>query len=101
MSAIINGGSNANGGWWGGHLQNRETNKRVEICEMRGLAAEDIDGAFREMSALAKGTNVKNYFYQTNINPEPGETLSPKQWQEAVDILEKHLGLTGQPRFVV
>ena len=47
------------------------------------------------------GTKCTNYFYQANINPREDEHLTPAQWREAVDTLEKNLGLTGQPRFVV
>ena len=97
---VINGSSNTNGGWWGNHLQS-EKNDRVEVCETRGFALDTIDGVFQEMGALAKGTNVKNHFYQANINPQPGEELTPAQWKQAVDRLEKNLGLTDQPRMVV
>jgi hypothetical protein len=97
---ITKGGSNSSGSWWARHLQKKE-NARVKMCEMRGFTATTIDDAFRELEAIAKGTNVKNHFYQANINPEPGEHLTPAQWKQAVDTLEERLGLTGQPRFVV
>jgi hypothetical protein len=57
--------------------------------------------AFREMEAVARGTKCDNYFYQANINPREDERLTPAQWREAVDTLERNLGLTGQPRFVI
>ena len=100
MPIIINGGSYSAGGWWGKHLQKAETNERVAIIEFAGLSAETIPDAFREMEALAANTKCKNYFYQANINPRADEQLTPAQWREAVDRLEKNLGFTGQPRFV-
>jgi hypothetical protein len=101
MPIIINGGSRRAGGWWAKHLTNKEQNERVEVIEMRGLAAETVSGAFKEMEALAIGTKCENYFYQANINPRADEHLTPAQWIEAVDTLERNLGLSGQPRFVI
>lgn len=101
MPIIINGGSRGAGGWWSKHLGNAETNERVEVLEYRDLSATDMREAFREMEALAVGTKCDNYFYQANINPRADEVLTPAQWREAVDTLERNLGLTGQPRFVV
>jgi hypothetical protein len=98
---IINGGSYSAGGWWGKHLQNAEKNERVAIIEFSGLFAETIPDAFRDMKEFAANTKCKNYFYQANINPRADETLTPAQWREAIDRLEKNLGFTGQPRFVV
>ena len=39
--------------------------------------------------------------YQANINPQGDEQLTPEQWKEAVDLLEKNLGLEGHQRVVV
>ena len=101
MPIIINGGSYSGGGWWSRHLQRTDTNARVEIVGFANLSAETIPDAFREMEALAAGTRCKNYFYQANINPRADEHLTPEQRDEAVDRLERNLGLAGQPRFVV
>lgn len=101
MPIIINGGSRSAGGWWTKHLGNRDKNERVELIEIAGLDAATVADAFREMEAVSLGTKCTNYFYQANINPRIDESLTPAQWREAVDTLEKNLGLTGQPRFVV
>jgi Relaxase/Mobilisation nuclease domain len=101
MPIIINGGSRSAGGWWAKHLQNGEKNERVQVIEVVGLSAATIPDAFREMEGISLGSKCKNYFYQANINPRADERLTPAQWREAVDTLEKNLGLTGQPRFVV
>jgi hypothetical protein len=98
---IINGASRRAGGWWAKHLENEATNERVEVVEITGLSAATLPDAFREMHALSRGTKCDNYFYQANINPRADEKLTPQQWQQAVDTLEKNLGLTGQPRFVI
>src|ERR1700729_2964476 len=101
MPIFINGGRRRAGAWWAKHLTNEEKNERVEVVEMRGVVAETVADAFTEMRALAAGTKCENYFYQANINPRADEQLTPRQWAEAVDTLERNLGLAGQPRFVV
>jgi hypothetical protein len=53
------------------------------------------------MDAVASGTRCKNFFYHANINPRYGETLTPEQWEQAINLLEHNLGLDGHARFVV
>ena len=98
---IINGGSRSNAAFFAKHLTNGEHNESVTLCEMRKLAADNVPDAFRVMAAIAMGTLCENFFYHANINPRENEELTAGQWQIAVDTLEKHLCLTGHPRFVV
>jgi hypothetical protein len=98
---IINGGSRSGGAFFARHLMRADQNERVSVAEIRGLAAQDVRGALREMEAVASGTRCTNYFYHANLNPALGETLTPQQWELAADTLERELGLTGQPRIVV
>jgi hypothetical protein len=101
MPIIIEGGSRSAGRWWTRHLQNSETNGRVQLVEIAGLSAETVPGMFCEMRALAQGTKCKNYFYQANINPRANEHLTPAQWRAAVETLGRNLGFEGQPYFVI
>ena len=87
---IIKGGSRSNGGFFAKHLTNDWDEENGN-----GVTANTVDGFFREIAAVASGSRVKNHFYHANINPERGEHLTPAQWREAVDTLEKNLGLTG------
>ena len=99
---IIKGGAAGNVGWWGKHLQRDDTNERAEVKEISGLLATDLPTALREMQAIAaQSRSGGNFMYQANINPEAHERLTPEQWREAVDTLEKNLGLTGHQRVVV
>ena len=98
---IINGGSRSNGRFFARHLTNGEENERVTLCEIRGLAAESVEHALKEMEAIALGTQCTNYFYHATINPLSTEILAAAQWSRAVDALEANLGLTGHARFVV
>jgi len=98
---IISGGSRCNWRFFARHLTNGEQNERVQITQIHGLTSDTILGALREMDAVASGTRCKNFFYHANINPRYGEHLTPDQWEQAVDTLERNLGLTGHARFVV
>lgn len=99
---IINGGAAGNVGWWGKHLEREDTNDRAEVVEVSGLLATDLPTALREMQAIAaQSRSHGNFMYQANINPEAHEHLTPEQWREAVDTLEKNLGLEGHQRVVV
>lgn len=98
---IINGASRSNGKFFARHLMRADHNEHVAVVEMRGLGAETVSDAFREMRVLAAGAGCKNYFYHVNINTRADETLTPAQWAQAIDMLERQLGLDGQPRFIV
>lgn len=99
---IINGASRSNGAFFARHLMRADHNERVHVVEMRGLAyADNVPEAFREMKELASGTRCKNYFYHANLNTRADEVLTPEQWAQAVDALERGLRLDGQPRFIV
>jgi hypothetical protein len=98
---IIKGSSRSNGKFFAKHLMNTKDNERVRLVEFKGFARENIDAAFRDMEIAAKGTRCKNYFYHSDLNPQADEELTDEQWAQAVDTLERHLGLEGQPRFVV
>jgi hypothetical protein len=81
------------------HLTRTDTNERAEVEEIRGVAAEDLSGALREMEAVAAGARTKRPFYHGSINPDA--PLTPEQWAHAIDRMEAELGLTGQPRVIV
>jgi hypothetical protein len=98
---IIKGASRKNRRFFARHLLKREDNDRVRVVEFKGLAHENVAGAFLDMEAMAKGTRCENYFYHADMNPRENERLTEAQWTHAVDTLERHLGFEGQPRFVI
>jgi hypothetical protein len=83
------------------HVTRRDTNERVEVKEIRGVVAEDVFGALREMEAVACGARTAKPFYHGSINTKENERLTDEQRAYAIDKLEAALGLTGQPRVVV
>ena len=98
---IVKGGARSAGGFFAKHLMKAEDNERVSITEMKGLYAEDLPEAFRELKALAAGSRGKDYFYHASLNPREDERLTPEQWDFAVDRLEHNLGLDGHARFQI
>ena len=98
---IIKGTSCAGASRLATHLTRTDTNERAEVKELRGVVAEDLLGALREMEAVAAGTRTSKPFYHGSINTKDNERLSDEQRMQAIDRLEEKLGLTGQARVVV
>jgi hypothetical protein len=83
------------------HLTRTDTNERVEVKQLRGVAATDLRGALLEMEAVATGARSGKPFYHGSINTRAEERLNDDQRMRAIDRLEAALGLSGQPRVVV
>lgn len=98
---IIEGKSRAGPTSLAAHLGNVEKNERVQLLETHGTVANDLRGALIEMDAVAMGTRCEKPLYHAAISPEPPHRLTPEQRTEAVDALEKKLGLEGHQRVVV
>ena len=100
---VIKGGSVSGAARFAAHLERTDTNEiRNEVIEMRDVAATDLRGALLEMEAVASACpNCKKPLYQASINTQAKERMTDEQRMQAVDRLEKELGLTGQPRVVV
>jgi hypothetical protein len=90
---VINGASRRDVGFWVRHLQNDAKNDRAELREVRGMAADNLADALREMQDDARGTRCKNFMYQANFNPCTHECLTEQQWERAFEIFEKHRGI--------
>ncbi len=97
---IIKGSSRAGPGQLARHLQRVDTNERVTIIQLDSPTG-DLKEAFRDWQFLSTGTRGTKGLYHANIDPDARYRMAPEQWQRAVDVLEKELGLEGQPRAVV
>lgn len=82
------------------HLMKTE-NERVEVAQLRGFIADNLDGAFRETYAISKGTRCSQYLFSLSLSPPKGASVSNEQFEQAVAKVEVKLGLTGQPRALV
>jgi hypothetical protein len=98
---IIKGKSRSAPSALAAHLGNAEKNERVALLEVRGTIAQDLRGALIEMDAYGAGTRCELPLYHANIDPAKSYVLTFEQWIEAVDALEKKLGLEGHARIVV
>src|SRR5262249_2863522 len=98
---IIKGKSRAGPAALAAHLGNAEKNEVVKLLETKGTVAQDLRGALVEMDTYASGTRCEKSLYHAAISPEPPHRLSQEQRAEAVDVLERRLGLGGHARVVV
>jgi hypothetical protein len=99
---IIKGKAAGAAGWWGKHLMRDDKNSRVEVIEISGLLSENVPAALREMAAIAAQSRSEgNFMYAAHIDPLAHEHLTPGQWLEAVNLLEKNMQLEGHQRVVV
>jgi len=96
---IIGGLQTGNTRWLAAHLQNAADNESVELVEVTGTIATDIDGALAEFDAVASGTRAREGVYAAFINPP--EPLTRAQYARALALIEQRLGLVGQPRIVL
>jgi len=97
---IIKGSSRAGPSQLARHLQRADTNERVEIIQLDSPIGS-LKEAFRDWQLLCSGTRGEKGLYHANIDPDARYPMTPEQWQRAVNVLEKELGLEGQPRAVV
>jgi len=97
---IIKGSSRAGPSQLSRHLQRTDTNARVEVLQLDSPTG-NLGEALRDWQLLATGTRGSKGLYHANIDPDARYTMTPEQWLRAADVLEKELGLTGQPRAVV
>ena len=59
---IIKGAPAGSVGFWTTHLERTDTNDAVNIRDVRGTLAQDLDGALREMQAVASGSRCRGNF---------------------------------------
>ncbi len=83
------------------HLMNAEDNEYVELHDLKGFAANDVQGAFREVQAIARGTRCKQFLYSLSLSPPPSAAVDHSAFEEAIREIEDQLRLSGQPRVIV
>ena len=98
---IIEGGSRCDWTTVQKRILREGENMSARLVEVYGLAGNDVSYAFQQMYVLSLATRCENFFYHASINPRAHELLSEQQWEQAVEILGRHLGLEGHSRFVV
>lgn len=98
---IIKGGSRSGPKQLAAHLLRTDTNETVRILDVDFSASGDLTDALIKMQTLTMGTRGNKGLYHANIDPEAHYEMTDEQWMRAVEVLEKELGLEGQPRAIV
>lgn len=83
------------------HLMNTRDNEHVELQDLRGFVARDLDGAFQEARAISRGTRCKNFLFSLSLSPPEQEDVPVETFEAAISDIESRLGLENQPRAIV
>jgi hypothetical protein len=93
ISTNDRGGSRGDAKAMARYALDKGKNELSEIIDIRGTLAQDVPGAFAEMEAIAKGSRCTKFLYHYQINPAKGVELTREQWERAIEVSEKALGL--------
>lgn len=83
------------------HLLNGDENDHVTLHEIRGFLADTLEGAFREIEAISRGTRCQKFLFSLSLNPPEDADVPIGDFEAAIDEIERRLGLLDQPRVVV
>lgn len=83
------------------HLLNVEDNEHVELHEMRGFIADDLEGALHEAYGVSRGTRCKKFLYSLSLSPPQDVNVPVEVFEAAIDRIEQKLGFAGQPKAIV
>lgn len=83
------------------HLLKTEENEHVEVHELRGFLSDNLTGALHEAYAVSQGTRCKRFLFSLSLNPPEAESVSVEVFENAIDAIEKKLGLEGHSRAIV
>ncbi len=94
---VIKGSARGGAGELAYHLLRADTNERVRVIELSGVAAGDLRGALLEMDGMGAGSRSRRTLYHASINTPVTEQMTPAQQCHARERLACELGMTGQP----
>lgn len=97
---ILKGSQRGGHGDLARHLMKTE-NEHVEVHEIRGFVADTVAGAFGEAHAISRGTKCRQFLFSLSLNPPEAENVPVKVFEDALDRIERKLGLIGQPRVMI
>lgn len=83
------------------HLLRQDENEHVELHELRGFIAADLNGALHEAYAISRGTRCQQFLFSISLSPPPAEDVPVQAFEAAIAAIERKVGLTGQPRAVM
>ena len=81
---------------------NLKDNDHVTLHELRGFVADDLHAAMKEAEAIRKGCKrLKQHVFSVSLNPPEKAKVTVQDFEDALERLEKKLGLSNQPRATV
>lgn len=83
------------------HLLNGDENDHVSLHEIRGFLADTLEGAFREIEAISRGTRCQKFLFSLSLNPPDYADVPIEDFEAAIEEIERKLGLLDQPRVIV
>ena len=97
---ILNGNARGGAGDLANHLM-KDENEHIDVHELRGFSAQTLKGALHEAYAVSLGTNCRQFLYSLSLNPPKNECVGAADFEDAIERVEKKLGLDGHPRAIV
>ena len=88
---ILKGSQRGSGQNLAAHLLKMEDNEHVSLHELRGFAADDLHGAFKEIEAVSLGTRCKNYLFSLSLSPPEDAKVSASVFEETIERIETRL----------
>lgn len=82
------------------HLMKTE-NEHVELHEIRGFVSSTLAGALHEAHAISRGTQCRQFLYSLSLSPPETENVPVAAFEDAIERIERKLGLNGHARVVV
>lgn len=83
------------------HLLRTDENEHLSVHDIRGFAANDVKGAFKEAYSASRATRCKQFLFSVSLNPPQQESVPVTTFEDAIQRIEDKNGLTGQPRVVI
>ena len=98
---ILKASQRANAANLSRHLLNAKDNEHIELHDLRGFMADDLDGALKEAECIAKGTRCQQFLFSLSLSPPQDQDVSIETFETAIAMIEQKLGLEDQPRAIV
>ena len=98
---ILKGNQRSGGAQLAAHLLNLRDNDHVTLHEIRGFIANDLPGAFKEAQSVSQGTRCRQYLFSLSLSPPEGKIVPVRAFEDAIEEIEKKMGLSGQPRAMI
>ena len=64
---ILKGSQRGGGADLAAHLMRTDDNEHVCLHELRGFAADNLRGAFKEAEAISRGTKCRQYLFSLSL----------------------------------